>query len=93
MTQAWRVLGDRGLGEQPGVDVGVGDRDALLGREVGLELRVDDPLERDGGELLLLLGRWLPAAPSAWAVRQAAGRELRPDPALGLAAGASASMA
>ena len=48
-------LGDRRLLHQLGIDVGLGDRDALLGREVGLDPVVDDLLERQRQDLLPLL--------------------------------------
>ena len=48
-------LGGRGLLDEPCVDVGVGDRDALLGRELRLDPVVDDALERERQELLALL--------------------------------------
>ena len=46
----------RRLLDQLGVDVGVADRDALLGREVRLDPVVDDPLERKAVDLVGLVG-------------------------------------
>ena len=50
----------RRLLDQLGVDVGVGDRDTLLGREVRLDAVVDDALERQPLDLLALAGEELP---------------------------------
>ena len=77
-------LRDGGLGGQAGIDVRVGDRDALLGRELRLELRVDEPLEGDGGDLLLLLRDDLELG-LRLRLGHVAGERLGPDPALRLA--------
>ena len=77
-------LGQRGFGDQAGVDIGVGVGDAFLGRKGCLELRVDDPLECDRGDLLLLLGDELELR-LGLGVRKVPRKLLGPDPALGLA--------
>ena len=51
----------RRLLDQLGVDVGLGDRDTLLGREVRLDAVVDDSLERQPLDLLGLAGEDLPS--------------------------------
>ena len=77
ITQAWRVSGVVASLSEPGVDIGLGDGDALGGREVLLDAAVDDALQRDRGQLLgllldelrLLLGLCLGRAgrrPSGW---------------------------
>ena len=74
-------LGDGGLHGEPGVDLLGGDRaDPLLGRELGLDPAVDDPLERDRGEVLpLLLDDLL--LRRALGVGQVPGQDGRVDPA------------
>ena len=51
----------RRLLDQLGVDVGLGDRDTLLRREVRLDAVVDDSLERQPLDLLGLAGEDLPS--------------------------------
>ena len=51
-------LGRRRLGDQPRIDVLGRRADAFLRRELGLELGVDEPLERDGRRAAGAPGRW-----------------------------------
>ena len=76
-------LGGRGFLEQARIDVGLGDGQALRGRQAGLDLVVDDPLQGDGHDLLALLVDDLVLEVDL-GLAQLAGVELGPGTSLGL---------
>jgi hypothetical protein len=76
-------LDGRRLLEEAGVDVGIGDRDALLVGEIGLDAVVDKPLEGDRDDLLALLQHVLGLL-FRLGGREVAGDGLRADPTVGL---------
>ena len=83
MTQACRCLRRGRLDGEAGVDILRRDRHALLGGELRLELRVDQPLERDRRQLLALLIDGLLLA-SALRLGHVAGHDLGRGPPDGL---------
>ena len=92
MTQAWRDLRGRRLLEEPGVDIGLGDGDALGRRQVRLDPAVDDALERDRGTSCWACWSTSCVLELGLCLGQAAGGLLGGDPAASPASGASCSM-